>query len=606
MQSRIGSTSSGRVSSVNIRGQTPKSSPFCPRSSSKLAQSIIKDHMVSHYKRVYSAKAAVDSSVPKSMILNVKYNDRLRQERLKKGLRPQSAHSSSQRNSRASCSTAQSHYSSRSSVVSTPRLNTSFNVKDIVYISHNTSSQHLNRPATHSKYHSPEASLNRKHSASSLTEQSTYKTFQDPRQKTYSGDLMKKHSQYFTQPKPFAPATLKSEKSSFLSKYRYYRAPQRSLALNSIRAMKQGETDPERTKMMEDTHTYYDFTQEFNTGHERSEDEPCTARFSSSGKRVKMRGHSRFFDSSFRAPDTAAESYMMTSVSAEEEELRYLEFISAVTDDILSRGSISDSVLDRVMTRHIEVNRDQLSVGKMRHLLDVLRKELQDPYVSPSLNSDVEVENGLSDSLLRPLQSQEFKPTKDDSVYFTEEYCDSQNGGTFLNSSKETFSPQASSLTDEHGQTEDETSECVAKSENGLMSEGIKEDTQLDDSASEESSQGHSAGSDEDSSQNDSVANEEDSQDGDLKVNDDENEGSGPGNASGKNEDDDQECTSASREESVHQEEDDPEDHSQELEDLDRTFSESLQVTSNKQCDGPDVAVEQTTDTLASLSDDDF
>ncbi|XP_053701172.1 spermatogenesis-associated protein 7 homolog isoform X1 [Synchiropus splendidus] len=603
MQSRIGSTSSGRVSSVNIRGQTPKSNPFCPRSSSKVAQSIIKDHMVSHYKRVYSAKAAVDNSVPKSMMLNVKYNDRLRQERLKKGLRSQSSHSSSQRNSRASCSTAQSHYSSRSSVVSTPRLNTSFNVKDIVYISHNTSSQHLHRPTTSLKHHSPEASLTRKHSACSLTEQSTYKSFQDPRQKTYGGDLIKKHSQYFTQPKPFAPSTLKSEKSSFLSKYRYYRAPQRSLAFNSIRAMKQGEEDPESTKMMEDIQTYYDFTQEFNVGHERSEDEPCTARFS--GKRVKMRGHAQLFDSSFRASETTGESYMM-SVSAEEEELRYLEFISAVTDDILSRGSTSDRVLDRVMTRHIEMNRDQLSVGKMRHLLDILRKELQDPYVSTSFNS--EIESGLSESLLRPLESQEFRrtKTKGDSVYFTEEYCDSQNGGAFLSSSKETSSPQASCVTDEHGQTEDETSACLAQSEKGSVSEGIKEDAQLDNIASEENSPDHSAGSEEDSSQNDSVANEGDSQDDDLKVNDVENEGSRPDSASVRNEDEDQECTSASREESVHQEEDDPEDHSQELDDLDRTFSKCLQVTSNNLCDGPDLAVDQATDTVASLSDDDF
>lgn len=29
---------------------------FCPPSTSKLTQSIIKDHMVSHYKKVYSAK----------------------------------------------------------------------------------------------------------------------------------------------------------------------------------------------------------------------------------------------------------------------------------------------------------------------------------------------------------------------------------------------------------------------------------------------------------------------------------------------------------------------------------------------------------------------
>lgn len=29
---------------------------FCPRSSNKTAQALLKDHMVSHYKKIYSAK----------------------------------------------------------------------------------------------------------------------------------------------------------------------------------------------------------------------------------------------------------------------------------------------------------------------------------------------------------------------------------------------------------------------------------------------------------------------------------------------------------------------------------------------------------------------
>ncbi|TMS21455.1 Spermatogenesis-associated protein 7 [Larimichthys crocea] len=82
MDSRIGSVSSGLGCSRGMRGQPSKSSPFCPPSSSKLTQSIIKDHMVSHYKKVYSAKAAIDASVPKSLIHSVKYNDRIKQERL--------------------------------------------------------------------------------------------------------------------------------------------------------------------------------------------------------------------------------------------------------------------------------------------------------------------------------------------------------------------------------------------------------------------------------------------------------------------------------------------------------------------------------------------
>lgn len=122
---------------------------------------------------------------------------------------------------------------SRSSTVSSPRFGTSFHTKEKVYPSCKVSSQnqfdHV-RPASEIKYWSPEVTSHRKHSACSLAvsgDLSSYKTFQDPAQKTYGGDLLKKHSQHFTQDKPFTPKTLKSNKSSYLSNYRYYRAPQR-------------------------------------------------------------------------------------------------------------------------------------------------------------------------------------------------------------------------------------------------------------------------------------------------------------------------------------------------------------------------------------------
>lgn len=122
---------------------------------------------------------------------------------------------------------------SRSSMVSSPRFNTSFHAKDIVYPSRKVGSQnqsHHTRTASEIKYRSPEATSHRRQSACSLAasgDQSCYKTFQDPVQKTYSGDLLQKHSQHFTQDKPFTPKTLKSDTSSYLSKYRYYRAPRR-------------------------------------------------------------------------------------------------------------------------------------------------------------------------------------------------------------------------------------------------------------------------------------------------------------------------------------------------------------------------------------------
>ncbi|XP_044865797.1 spermatogenesis-associated protein 7-like isoform X3 [Mauremys mutica] len=64
-----------------------KSSPFSPGSSSKLStQYIIQDHMATHYRKLLSSKAAVDSSVPKSLHTSIKYRDQQKKERLIKAV----------------------------------------------------------------------------------------------------------------------------------------------------------------------------------------------------------------------------------------------------------------------------------------------------------------------------------------------------------------------------------------------------------------------------------------------------------------------------------------------------------------------------------------
>lgn len=214
-------------------------------------------------------------------------NDQIRQERLRRGGRPQSALSLSQTDSRASCSSSQvrrqcgitdvflialygaslsstetralpdqqtwlfqdnmfafqsrlsveyddsPYHCARSSTVSSPRFTSSFHAKEIVYPSFRVGSQnhsHHIRPASEMTNQSPEAASRGQQAACSLgasADQRHYKTFQDPAQQTYSGDLLQKHSQHFTRDKPFTPKTLKSETSSYLSQYRFYRAPPR-------------------------------------------------------------------------------------------------------------------------------------------------------------------------------------------------------------------------------------------------------------------------------------------------------------------------------------------------------------------------------------------
>ncbi|CAL8285317.1 unnamed protein product [Lota lota] len=377
----------------SVRGRSLKSSPFCPGSSSKLSQSIVKDHMVSHYKNIYSAKAAIDTTVPKSLIYSVKYNDQLKREQLRRGGRPQSAHSVLLGNGRDSRSSKESRgslqgekspmFCSGSSIFSSPRHNTSFHTKQVVYPLHGSRShsQHL-YTASEFSFRRSETVLYRQHSAQSSfalgDNKSPYTTFKDPVQKTYSGDLLHKHSHYFTHDKPFTPRTLKSDKSSSLSEYRYYTAPKRNPNPDPTNSrLTQPQANHRRRELEQHSTLDFDDQPQGYTDHGWSEDESIDRRVSLSTNQ-RLANRSRRRGSLSRASPEGMKSPSMMSTSAEEDELVYLEFIVNVTDDILSRGLFSDRVLDRVFERHIDKNRGQLNEGKMRHLLEVLRKDFED------------------------------------------------------------------------------------------------------------------------------------------------------------------------------------------------------------------------------------
>uniref|UniRef100_A0A669EV86 Spermatogenesis associated 7 n=1 Tax=Oreochromis niloticus TaxID=8128 RepID=A0A669EV86_ORENI len=459
---------------------------FCPLSSSKLTQSIIKDHMVSHYKKVYSAKAAIDTSVPKSLLyssrLSMQYDD-------------------------------STYLCSRSSLVSSPRFNTAFKVSEMVYPSLKVSSHHT-RPASELKYRSPETAFRRKSSACSLAvsgDQSSYKTFQDPVRKTYSGDLLLKHSQHFTQDKPFTPKTLKSDKSSYLSKYRYYRAPQR--------------------KPTQDSSNSTSFQQEM-----------CDGRVS---------------------PENRKSPHMMR-VSTEEEELMYLKFISAVTEDILSRGHISDRVLDRVLNRHFDMNRHQLDEGKMRHLLEVLRKDFEEPTNISNSSAELEKkENYLLDSLLPCLESVgKHVKTKEDNDLFPyvspikhcdfPAYTDPLLASTPLRSPARTPSQTEITEKDKKGDREGKFIDC------SLVSEHVTDNTTASEKDFHIIGTTVTTSTHSETQEYSAIASDQEETDGQSK----------------------------------------------ELEDLGKSLSESLHVSSNTHCES--AASEQHSNTGASGSDDEF
>uniref|UniRef100_A0A671MAC8 Spermatogenesis associated 7 n=1 Tax=Sinocyclocheilus anshuiensis TaxID=1608454 RepID=A0A671MAC8_9TELE len=305
-------------------------------SSGKLMnQYMIKDHMLSHYRKLYSAKAVVDCSVPKSMYSNVKYVDQKRREQLRKDTRSQSGRSTSQRSTSLNSRTSRSSKNSRPSVqgddsayhcldqslMSSPRINTSFHSKQIAYPS---PANHF-PSASELTYQSPNAHWHPAYSSCATSaSQRGYRSFQDPTQNTYSGDVLLKHTQRFTQEKPFTPRTLKSDHKSTLLQYRYYTPPRRKA---------------------------------FTLDHEWSDEE--TASFRYHGKTNRFRD-SEFLLSSSRISPEGMRSPIMRKVSAEEEELMYLEFITDVTNEILTQGLYSDRVLKRVFERYIDMNKHRL------------------------------------------------------------------------------------------------------------------------------------------------------------------------------------------------------------------------------------------------------
>ncbi|XP_038667571.1 spermatogenesis-associated protein 7 homolog isoform X4 [Scyliorhinus canicula] len=246
-----------------------KSSPFCLGSSCKLStQFIIQDHMAVHYKNLLSTKAAVDSSMPKSMSTSIKYIDQQKRERLKKVVKKY------QEETPLHPSTSQMN--DRSVSLATTR----FMDKDL-----------MKRP------------------------------FQDPQKKTFSGDILDKHSNQFTEEiQPFTPRTLKNTAKSFLSKYRYYKAPKKT------------QDNPGAAKMFQQN------SSEANINRE--------------------------------------------------DEMKYLQFLKEVTDDILIRGYHSNKILENVFQTHIERSKYHLSEGKLKNILQNLRNELQtDPAVNYSEHS---------------------------------------------------------------------------------------------------------------------------------------------------------------------------------------------------------------------------
>ncbi|KAG9481764.1 hypothetical protein GDO78_010800 [Eleutherodactylus coqui] len=322
--------------------------------------------MLIHYNKILSAKAAVDCSIPKSMIKSIKYSDQQRRESMKKEvarLERTSSHSaaSSRRRSRDS-SDSVIHWKDTYDPHAYLLRHSPYSDPGPVYSPSSFISfpRHLRSPDHAGKLPGRHTEFSRMHCSHSTAAWVSPCKFQDNQIKTYNGDVLEKYSHHFTnKERPFTPRILKTQAKSALAQSRYYTQPRRRRKGTATEA--ETQTDLSSFRHTEEMESQPIRNQEQQLSDEE-EEEPVEQQLS----------FSRFSSSDFKSP-----SPTLQKIHSEGEELAYLSFVADVTNEILTLGLFSDRVLERVFQQHLEKNRHRLDEGKMCHLLDILRADLQ-------------------------------------------------------------------------------------------------------------------------------------------------------------------------------------------------------------------------------------
>ncbi|XP_033918494.1 spermatogenesis-associated protein 7 isoform X1 [Melopsittacus undulatus] len=380
-----------------FKGQlSTKSNAFCIDSSQSLTnQYLIRDHMVFHYNKILSAKAAVDCSVPKSRLSSIKFADQQRREKLKKKIarceeEMSVGKTASRTSSRESgrllvspfgksfleaedkdglfpCAWQAQYLSKALSPYSEHGLARSSPVTYARKGSRNTSNSSVSTSSTPRKRSGLSCSCSSDSSASISCSQRR----QGSNPKARSGDLLDSHSKFFTHSrKPFTPHILISDAKSFLSGYRYYNSAQRKRKTeNHCKQHVEAQTQTDVISFPSADKAFKrEVVAEQKKGMSKAEDRRYTVH---EPERIAA------FPYSFlrETPLYSQQSSARRTIEAEEEFL-YLAFIEEVTNEVLSLGLFSNRILEKLFECLIEENKNRLDESKMRHLLDVLKADL--------------------------------------------------------------------------------------------------------------------------------------------------------------------------------------------------------------------------------------
>ncbi|XP_062432672.1 spermatogenesis-associated protein 7 isoform X2 [Rhea pennata] len=375
-----------------------KSNAFCIDSSQSLTnQYLIRDHLMFHYNKILSAKAAVDCSVPRSRLTSIKHQQR--REKLKKKIARHEKEMSEGKNASRSSSRESGRLLSSSLGKSSleaedndrlfpcaqraqylPRALSPPDEHGLVRSSPVKYARKDSRNTSNASDSNSSVSTSgplRKHSgvscscsSNSFVGISHSQRRQETNSKVYSRDLLDRHSDFFTDSrKPFTPRTLISDAKSFLSQYRYY-TPARRKRKNHCKQQVDAETQTDVISFPSaDKASERKVTIERPKIAVKAEDERHT---------VDKPERTSTFQYSFprSTPLCCEQPSARRKIQSEEEELLYLTFIEDVTNEILKLGLFSNRVLEQLFECHVQENKYHLDEKKMRHLLGVLKVDL--------------------------------------------------------------------------------------------------------------------------------------------------------------------------------------------------------------------------------------
>ncbi|XP_063775157.1 spermatogenesis-associated protein 7-like isoform X3 [Pseudophryne corroboree] len=358
-----------------------KSSPLYPGSSCSLStQFIIQDHMATHYRRLSSAKAAVDTSAPKSLSSSVKFRDQQNKERLLRAVH------TFRDKIRQICSTSthqshsnfpgqrEVHYGHRE-MAGTENAsdvqNTASRAHSPVLIARDVMAsieqgRHCDDDGGPGPFQPKSGRISLHHG---LPRKKTYK---DPQKQTYSGDLLEKHAASFTRfTKPGQPRLLRKPAQSVLSQYRYYTAPAKRKTTNPL------SPPGDKRHMARETQLYSRSLEDIRAPAENiSHTHPPSMLPRKVSFSHPFREEPCVFKGLFQRRENPKALGIPHSHLRQEEDLKHLRFLEALTSDLVRKGCESNGAMENVFQDHLTRN-GNIDEVKKEVLVQELREELE-------------------------------------------------------------------------------------------------------------------------------------------------------------------------------------------------------------------------------------